>query len=269
MLCDNTCISIDTINTISNAVRPWYSNADIAFGGWAITLITILIALYTIYETRKSSYSSILDRIEANHYKICNKYKDMFTYRNGGIGNIIIIWKANRDYIKALLEDSETYFLSLNNYKWYFFKSTNNVNRLEKFKKENEHILKITNYFSKDIYTWDHELVSSQIYKYEIGLLHDKLNKKRYSVKNKLNKKLIEINEKLKKTENNLQESLKKINNYLNELNSMDYKYKINQGYYNFDEVRCMTCMEYINEDARICRHCGSLTDLGKYFPYR
>lgn len=276
MLCDATCVYI---NIMMHSIPPlpitvpkhWFNNGDIAFSGWAVAFITILIAiliaLYTINESRKDSYCNILKSIQINHYKICNKFKDMYTYRSGGIGNILIIWNSIRSDVMTLLEEAESNIILLNEYQGYFYKNAYIKNKMVKVKSDHDNLVNVVNYIAKFSHTWEHDLTTLHINMYKNGLISDRWNIQGYVVlpdadydyNNSTNREIQIL----------LNEYLHDIDKKLNLLNSIhNNKYRINQGHYNFNDIQCMHCMEYIHESAHICKYCGSITELGKYFPY-
>jgi len=278
MMCDATCVKISTYTNIidTSVIKCWFNNGDIAFSGWAVAIITIVItivitvgiAIYTINETRKNSYCNILKSVQLNHYKICNKFKDMYTYRSGGIGNMLIIWNSIRPNVLLLLEEAESNIILLDEYSFYFYKSTYVKNKMTKVKSDHDKLLNVVNYFAKWSHTWEHDLTTYHINTYKNGLISDRwyvdehvvLPDSEYDYNNYQNREVrISLNE-----------YLCNIDKKLNLLNSVhDNKYRINQGHYNFNDIQCMHCMEYNHENAHICKYCGTVTDLGKYFPYK
>lgn len=275
MLCDATCVYINIVHSISHLPitvdKHWYNNGDIAFSGWFVACITILIAIiiavYTINETRKDYYFNILKSIQINQYKICNKFKDMYTYRSGGIGNILIIWNSIRSDVMLLLEECESNIILLNEYQWYFYKTTTIKNKISKVKSDHDNLVNVVNYIATYSHTWEHDLTTFHINMYKNGLICDMWHTQGYVV---LPDAIFDYNNyQNREIHTELEESLLNIDKKLHLLDSIhDNKYRINQGHYNFDYTQCMYCMESIHEAAHICKHCGSITELGKYFPY-
>lgn len=272
MMCDATCVKLLYINSmypLHSIPKQWFNNGDIAFSGWAVAFITIFIAIllaaYTIHETRRNSYCTILKSIQINHYKICNKFKDMYTYRSGGIGNILIIWNSIRSDVMLLLEEAESNIILLNDYQFYFYKTTYIKTKTIKVKSDHDNLVNVVNYIAQWSHTWEHDLTTLHINMYKNGLISDTWNgcvmlpDATYDYNNYQNREIGIL----------LDDYLHRIDEKLHLLDSIyDNKYRINQGHYNFNNIQCMYCMEYIHEASHVCKYCGNVTDLGKYFPY-